>query len=50
MGLSGNANIVIISVVFSAVAISAVSLRFHARRLKRVSFGADDYCIVPALV
>lgn len=50
MGLSLKANIAIISIVFSLVAIAAVALRFYSRRLKRAPFGPDDYCILPALV
>ena len=50
MAVSGNDNIIIISVVFSLVAIVAVALRLYARRLKRQSLGADDYTILPALV
>lgn len=49
MGLSLTVNIVIISIVFSLVAITAVVLRFYCRRLKRVQLGLDDYCILPAL-
>lgn len=50
MGQSGNTFIVVISVVFSVVAISAVALRFHARQIKKTRLGADDYLILPAMV
>lgn len=49
MGLSLSVNVVIISIVFSLLAIVAVALRFKSRRIKRASFGPDDYCIIPAL-
>lgn len=32
------------------LAVVAVALRFEARRIKRVSLGADDYTIVVAMV
>ncbi len=50
MALSGNDNIIVISVVFSLVAAVAVVLRFYARSLKHMRLGADDYTILPALV
>lgn len=50
MALSGNDNIIVISVVFSVVAVVAVALRLYARSLKRMRLGADDYTILPALV
>lgn len=49
MGLSLSTNIAIISIVFSLVAIAAVALRFKCRRLKRMEYGPDDYCILPAM-
>lgn len=50
MGQSSNAFIVIISIVFSVVTVSAVALRFHARQIKKTRLGADDYLIVPGMV
>lgn len=47
---SRNTIIVIISIVFSVVAVTAVALRFRARRIKKLKIGADDYLILPALV
>lgn len=50
MGQSGNTVIVIISIVFSVVAVTAVALRFRARQVKDTPLGADDYLILPAMV
>jgi hypothetical protein len=50
MAPSGNDNIIIISAVFSLLAIVAVVLRFYARHARHVPFGADDYVILPAVV
>ena len=50
MGVSLPTNIIIISIIFSLVAIAAVALRFYSRRIKRASLGLDDYFIIPALV
>lgn len=50
MVLSRNTNIIIISAVFSVLAIVAVLMRFRARMLQRVGFQADDYLIIPGLV
>ena len=50
MGLSLPANIIIVSIFFSAAALVAVGLRFYSRRVKRAPLGLDDYFIVPALV
>ncbi len=50
MGLSLSTNIVIISIVFSALAALVVFMRFRARVLQGVKFGIDDYTILPAAV
>lgn len=48
MALSTGTNVVIISVVFSLLAIALVFVRFQSRTYQRVGFGVDDYLIVPA--
>ncbi|OTA99907.1 hypothetical protein M426DRAFT_27043 [Hypoxylon sp. CI-4A] len=50
MALLGSTNIIIISVVFSLLALLAVGLRFRARTLQRAGFGIDDYMILPGLL
>ena len=50
MALSGNDNIIIVSAIFSLLAIIAVVLRFYARHVRHIPFGADDYVILPAVV
>lgn len=42
---TGSINIVVVSAVMSILACLAVALRFWSRRLKRASYGADDYLI-----
>ena len=39
-----------LSIAFPVVATAAVILRFEARRVKRLRFGADDWTILAALV
>ncbi|KUI72444.1 hypothetical protein VM1G_07440 [Cytospora mali] len=48
MALSTGTNVVIISIVFSLLAIALVLVRFQSRTNQRVAFGIDDYLIVPA--
>lgn len=50
MGLTLDANIVIIAVVFSTAALLAVCLRLYARTRTRASFGLDDLLMVPAAI
>lgn len=48
MAFSTGTNVVIISIVFSLLAIALVLVRFQSRTNQRVGFGPDDYLIVPA--
>lgn len=50
MAESIGTNVVIISILFSILAIISVFLRFRARLAQRAQLGADDYTVVPALV
>ncbi|KAM7190177.1 hypothetical protein V8F33_009654 [Rhypophila sp. PSN 637] len=50
MAIPLSTNIVIISIVFSSLAVLAVFLRFRARYLQKVKLGLDDYLIVPGLI
>lgn len=50
MALSTGTNVVIISIVFSVVAIALVLVRFYSRAAQRTAFGVDDYLIIPALL
>ena len=42
--------ILILSIVFPIISIASMLMRFEARRVKRVSLGADDWTILVALV
>ena len=42
--------IVTVTVALGIMAIVAVALRLYCRKLQRVPFGGDDYCIIVALV
>lgn len=48
MALSIGTNVVIISIIFSVLAIALVLVRFYSRKAQRVPFGIDDYLIIPA--
>lgn len=50
MALSTGTNVVIISIVFSLLAMALVLVRFQSRTSQRVAVGVDDYLIVPATV
>lgn len=50
MALSIGTNVVIISILFSLLAITLVLVRFHSRRAQRVALGIDDYLIIPAIL
>ncbi|KAI9163943.1 hypothetical protein HJFPF1_05577 [Paramyrothecium foliicola] len=50
MALPQSTNIIIISLVFSFLAIIAISLRYQARRVRKARLGADDYLILPGLL
>ena len=39
-----------LAIVLTLLAMLAVALRFHARRIKSAGFAWDDYMILPALV
>lgn len=47
---SAGARLILIEVVFFALAIGAVVLRIWSRRLKRRALGLDDYAVVVGLV
>lgn len=38
------------SVIFAVLATMAVALRFYARRIQSLAYGADDYIVLLALV
>ena len=42
--------ILALGILFPVIAILAVALRFHARRLKKLRLEADDWTILAALV
>ena len=42
--------VIIVPIPMTILAITAVVLRFTARRIQRVKLGADDYTILGALV
>lgn len=42
--------IVTVTVTLGVMAIVAVALRLYCRRLQKLRFGGDDYCIIIALV
>jgi hypothetical protein len=50
MALAGSTNIAIISVVFSALALIAVLMRFRARALQQAKYALDDWLIIPGMV
>lgn len=50
MALSLSTNIVIVTIVFSVLAIAAVTFRFIARIKQGTNLALDDYFIIPALV
>lgn len=50
MALNLSTNIVIVTVVFSVLAIVAVIFRFIARVKQGATLALDDYFIIPALV
>ncbi|KAH7018389.1 uncharacterized protein B0I36DRAFT_368412 [Microdochium trichocladiopsis] len=50
MAVSGSTQIVVISLVFSVLAILAVGMRFRARIKQRAGIRADDYLILPGLL
>lgn len=50
MAASIGTNVVIISIVFSILAIISVFLKFRARLAQQAHFGADDCTVVPAMV
>ncbi|KAI1400530.1 hypothetical protein F4819DRAFT_497238 [Hypoxylon fuscum] len=50
MAPSLKTNIIIISIVFSAIPVIAVALRFWARMQRHVGLSSDDYMIIPGLI
>ena len=42
--------VVTVTVILGSLAIAAVALRLYCRRLQNVPIGADDYCVLVALV
>ena len=50
MGTNQRLAVIIVPIPMTILAITAVVLRFTARRMQRVHLGADDYTILGALV
>lgn len=47
MALPLSTSIIVVAIVFSAVALAAVCLRFCARMKQKAGFGIDDYMMIP---
>lgn len=42
--------VVTVTIILGSLAIAAVALRLYCRKLQKVPIGADDYCVIVALV